>query len=81
MNYYWEAKAARHRALIASIQGGPEEPELSGSIDFDAGVRTDGMPSGERRPPPSWPSDEVGWGAEYELENGAELLMPWLRGK
>ena len=81
---YREAKAARHRELVAAIHGTDDDPEPStGRVSFDAGVRnvqTDYVPRCDRQLPPSWPSDERGW-TEYELEDGAELLMPWLRGK
>ena len=76
---YWEAKAARHRALVALVHGADEAELETGPADFDAGVRTDFTPRGERQPlPPSGEPREVGWGHEVELENGAELFCPWL---
>jgi hypothetical protein len=57
----------------------------SGPVIFDGGVRgvSDSVPRVDRQktlPPSLWPRDERGW-TEYEIENGAELLMPWLRAR
>lgn len=67
------------RAMVASIHGGPDEPELTSGCDFDGGVRTDGMPRGNPRPLPlSGEPRELGWGHSVELEDGAKLLFRWL---
>ena len=62
-----------------------DEPTgCTGRPDFDAGPRGDdvGMPY---REPPSLPLSgeprEIGWGPEYEIEDGAKAIFPWLIGK
>jgi hypothetical protein len=77
--------ASQHaiRALIATIHGGPDEPELTfGPVDFDDGPRTDYMPRAEPRPlPPGEEPRELGWGHGVERSAADELFFPWLRGK
>jgi hypothetical protein len=49
--------------------------------DFGAGVRRRPPPSVNRLPPgvrPLYPRDEVGWGPEYVIEDGARLVFPEL---
>lgn len=85
MAEYNHLKREGHAALVRSLHGsvaGDEEPLPMATPHFDGGVRTDHMPRGEPRPGPyRQPSNEVGWGPEYEVEGGAELLFPWLVDK
>ena len=66
------------RALLSLLHPGifDDEVEQTSTPQFDGGPRGDGvgMPRGEPRHLHSEPSDERGWGPEYELEDGNARL-------
>jgi hypothetical protein len=72
---YWQAKAERDRALVAALHG-----EGDGTRRASTGVHVDSWPyvSPEPSLPLSGKPRELGWGDSVEVENGADLLFPWL---
>ena len=83
MAEYNDLKRQGHEALVRALHGAVagDEPMQTATPNFDGGVRSDQMPRGEPRRLRGEPSDEIGWGPEYEVERGAELLFPWLADK
>ena len=85
---YDRVKRQRQRELLASMHPGfpIQTPGRSGGpVSFDGGAtldqvgrRTGSLPPGISGP---WPSNEPGWPVEYEFENGAAWLFPWIKGE
>lgn len=82
---YSEMKRRAEHELLASIHGSelPAELQSEGS-SFDGGAREvrhlPHLPDYLFRPPTE-ARDELGWGPEYEIEDGAALLFPWLENE
>ena len=84
---YQEEKRRRNLTLIHAIHGGGAGDDEPGTAaGFDGGARPDPIPEpgpgmaalirqrqGIQGP---FPSGEPGWPVEYELEDGAGLLLP-----
>jgi hypothetical protein len=76
-------KQSRDAALLGPMHGiyiGPE-PEQTATPNFDGGVRTDlNEPRADPSQRPHVYREPGGW-LSIEIEDGAELLHPFLRGK
>jgi len=73
MNKRWQVE------LVRALHGGPDD--LPTSSGFDGGTfRGVEVPKPVLQPAPA-PSSGDGWGPEVEIEDGAELFFPWLRGQ
>jgi hypothetical protein len=73
-------KQMRDRVVLGALHPGlfDDVVEVTDTPDFVGGARIDPRQAERRPQPQSYPTAEPGGWTEYEIEDGAALLFPWI---